>query len=304
MKVHIARQGSIIGCFDFEQIPTLIGTGEVLTTDFWWKSGMDDWKGVSELVPIATDNDPHSEEQPRDEECDWRSPPPHEPDPNGDQPASPDQLNYLSCFVGIKDIPVNLTRYDAQRWIEILMESTEANNPESSDDVLRQYIQTRDAYLRSFSGRTPSGTMHRMIDHHLSVAAEESSANETYMDEGDWLTDDDEDQEDGSLEAAKELMKLRVDHWIWIMKCAHASNRDEVEKIYGMLESQMDMPRALIDSLEKVALNLIEIPGEDQVQEMLSSLDKEHGYWDDEEPDLLIKSFVEAQSSKRQKGEQ
>ena len=93
-------------------------------------------------------------------------------------------------------------------------------------------------------------------------------------------------------------MKVRVDHWLWIMKCANASNREDVVQIYEMMVTQMGMPRDLINSLEKVAKNLAEIPSEEQVYSMLKKLDLEHGYWDDEEPDLLIRRFVESQAGK------
>ena len=60
----------------------------------------------------------------------------------------------------------------------------------------------------------------------------------------------------------------------------------------------MGMPKELINSLEKVAQNLSEIPTEEQFYSMLKKLDLESGYWDDEEPDLLIRRFVESQANK------
>ena len=245
---------------------------------------MMDWKKVGDerptlSLPLPTPLPSELNNQ-QTKTRDWRTPPPHEVDPDGDRPASPDQLNFINCFIGIKEVPAELTKHDAQRWIEILHASPEANQPTSTEDTLEQYVRTRDAYLRSFNGQTPSGSMHRMINYHLSNAEE------------------DEDERETGILLIEELMKVRVDHWLWIMKCANASNRDDVVQIYEMMISQMGMPKELINSLEKVAQNLAEIPTEEQVCSMLKKLDLENGYWDDEEPDLLIRRFVESHANK------
>jgi hypothetical protein len=245
---------------------------------------MKDWKMISDEKPAAPP--PHPPPLPVGPQAqqgkipDWRSPPRHEPDPAGDRPATADQLNFINCFIGIKEVPAGLTKHDAQRWIDILHASPEANQPATTEETIEQYMRTRDAYLRSFNGQTPSGSMHRMISYHSSNAEE------------------DEDERASSNESIEELMKVRVDHWLWIMKCANASNREDVVQIYEMMVTQMGMPRDLINSLEKVAKNLVEIPSEEQVYSMLKKLDLEHGYWDDEEPDLLIRRFVESQAGK------
>lgn len=284
METHIARQGKIIGIYKTQVIPSLLSSGEIIATDHWWQSGMKDWKMIGDekpaVQPPLPPTLPVSPQAQQGKIPDWRSPPYHEPDPAGDMPATADQLNFLNCFIGIKEVPAGLTKHDAKRWIDILHASPEANRPATTEETIEQYVRTRDAYLRSFKGQTPSGSMHRMISYHMSNA------------------EDDEDERESSNESIEELMKVRVDHWLWIMKCANASNREDVIQIYEMMITQMGMPRDLINSLEKVAQNLTEIPSEEQVYSMLKKLDLEYGYWDDEEPDLLIRRFVESQAGK------
>jgi hypothetical protein len=284
METHIARQGMVIGKYNSEDIAGLISSGAILASDHWWQAGMKDWKKVADERPATPPPLPPPLQAATQSQLakspDWRIPPPHEADPAGDKPATADQLNFINCFIGIKEVPAGLTKNDAQRWIDILHASPEANQPASTEETIEQYIRTRDAYLRSFNGQTPSGSMHRMISYHNSNAEE------------------DEDERESSNESIEELMKLRVDHWLWIMKCANASNREDVVQIYEMMVTQMGMPRDLINSLEKVAQNLTDIPSEEQVYSMLKKLDLEHGYWDDEEPDLLIRRFVESQAGK------
>jgi hypothetical protein len=284
METHIARQGKIIGIYKTQDIPGLLSSGEIIATDHWWQSGMKDWKMIGDEKPAEPPPLPPplpaAPQAQQEKTPDWRLPPHHEPDPAGDMPATADQLNFINCFIGIKEVPADLTKHDAQRWIEILHASPEANRPATTEETIEQYMRTRDAYLLSFKGQTPSGSMHRMIGYHLANA------------------EDDEDDREFSEHAIEQLMKMRVDHWLWIMKCANATNREDVLKIYDMMVSQMGMPRELINSLEKVAQNLADIPSEAEVYSMLKKLDSNHGYWDDEEPDLLIRSFVISQAGK------
>lgn len=45
-KVHIAREGKILGSHDEHAIPALIALGEIRRTDHWWRRGMGSWERV------------------------------------------------------------------------------------------------------------------------------------------------------------------------------------------------------------------------------------------------------------------
>jgi len=45
-KVHIARDGKIIGSHDEHAVPALIALGEIRRTDHWWRRGMRVWQVV------------------------------------------------------------------------------------------------------------------------------------------------------------------------------------------------------------------------------------------------------------------
>lgn len=45
-KVHIARDGKIIGSHDEHAVPALVALGEVRRTDHWWRRGMRVWQVV------------------------------------------------------------------------------------------------------------------------------------------------------------------------------------------------------------------------------------------------------------------
>jgi hypothetical protein len=49
-RVHIARSGQEIGQFTVQEIPSLITSGQLMETDFFWRPGMTAWKPVYELV--------------------------------------------------------------------------------------------------------------------------------------------------------------------------------------------------------------------------------------------------------------
>lgn len=49
-RVHIARSGQEIGQFNVQEIPSLIASGQLMETDFFWRPGMTAWKPVYELV--------------------------------------------------------------------------------------------------------------------------------------------------------------------------------------------------------------------------------------------------------------
>ncbi len=49
-RVHIARSGEEIGLFAVQEIPSLITSGQLMETDFFWRSGMTAWKPLYDLV--------------------------------------------------------------------------------------------------------------------------------------------------------------------------------------------------------------------------------------------------------------
>ena len=49
MKLHIARDGEVIGAWTKTELYPLLRTSEVFPSDYYWHEGMSDWKQLGEL---------------------------------------------------------------------------------------------------------------------------------------------------------------------------------------------------------------------------------------------------------------
>jgi len=45
-RIHIARNGSVVGVHEEHEVPALVALGEVRRTDHWWRQGMRGWERV------------------------------------------------------------------------------------------------------------------------------------------------------------------------------------------------------------------------------------------------------------------
>ena len=46
VRIHIARNGSVIGVHEEHAVPALVALGEIRRTDHWWREGMKGWERV------------------------------------------------------------------------------------------------------------------------------------------------------------------------------------------------------------------------------------------------------------------
>ncbi len=52
--IKVSRDGVQLGEYTLVQLPGLVNAGKLKLTDFYWKSGMDEWKPLSEIIEEAT----------------------------------------------------------------------------------------------------------------------------------------------------------------------------------------------------------------------------------------------------------
>lgn len=54
MEVQIARGGEVLGTYPISNIPTLVASGSILTSDHYWHEGMNDWAPVGNTWQTTT----------------------------------------------------------------------------------------------------------------------------------------------------------------------------------------------------------------------------------------------------------
>lgn len=58
MEVQIARGGEVLGTYPITNIPTLVASGSILTSDHYWHEGMNDWAPVGNTWQTTTTQKP------------------------------------------------------------------------------------------------------------------------------------------------------------------------------------------------------------------------------------------------------
>ena len=58
MAIKVARGGKVIGEFEAKEIPWRVQQGVLMETDYYWTTGMSDWKPLTELIqkPAIVEN--------------------------------------------------------------------------------------------------------------------------------------------------------------------------------------------------------------------------------------------------------
>jgi len=54
MAIKVARGGKVIGEFEAKEIPWRVQQGVLMETDYYWTTGMSDWKPLTELIQKPT----------------------------------------------------------------------------------------------------------------------------------------------------------------------------------------------------------------------------------------------------------
>jgi hypothetical protein len=295
MVTHIARLGKIIGQYSPEDLAKGLADGSVKGGDHWWRPGMKDWKLVSSETPLMQ-VEKKAEAPAKQTEADWRTRPKHRASQYGDVPATEKQLALIKN-AGLTDVS-GLTKYDASRWIDLILESEEGVNALNEGQVTameEQRTNNAEAGLSCGGHRTPSGQYRDEIKY------SEKAIEEKIREVQQAVKDDPDDAESelADLETEKkdyqevidQQMEMRVDYWMWVIETAR--NEDEYSGHHELYsEDYLWVEESLAERLSTMARKLASVPGREMVKQTLIKLDTASLTWDDDQPDLLLTKFL------------
>ena len=252
---------------------------------------MKDWKLVSSESPLAQ-VEIKKDAPAKKAEADWRSRPKHRASQYGDVPATEKQLALIKN-AGLTDVD-GLTKYDASRWIDLILECEEGVNALNEGQVTameERRTKNEEAGLGCGGHRTPSGQYRDEIKY-CSNAIEEKvrevqQAVKDDPDEADSQFADLESEKKEYQEAIDQQMEMRVDYWIWVIETA--KNEDEYSGDHELYsEDSLWVEASLAERLSSLARKLASVPSRDRVKQTLIKLDETSLTWDDDQPDLLL----------------
>lgn len=262
--IHIARDGVKIDMQQLAEIIRLFDAGTFKPTDHYWMSGMAEWGSLKDLIaksrtppPLPQDNAPKPA---------WMTPPKHKASIYGEEPATEKQKDFLLCF-GVT-LPADLTKYDASRWLDLLMENKEAIAHKTE-------IEMKNVFERIEKYDQEGKCDHGFKTHSAFYRSEYNA----YMESGD-------------REDAKGAMDSRIDIWHEIIKlCMDCTYADLIFNS-ECFETHMDTLELLYEhaKLFKVC------PTKKQIKDMLKQLDDQSRTWDDDTPELLLRRLLEEQT--------
>jgi hypothetical protein len=291
MITHIARLGKIIGQYSPEDLAKGLADGSVKDGDHWWRPGMKDWKLVSSETPLMQ-VEKKAEAPAKQTEADWRTRPKHRASQYGDVPATEKQLALIKN-AGLTDVS-GLTKYDASRWIDLILGSEEGVNALNEGQVTameEQRTKNAEAGLGCGGHRTPSGQYRDEIKY------SENAIEEKMREVQQAVKDDPDDAESelANLETEKkdyqevidQQMEMRVDYWIWVIETAR--NEDEYSSHHELYsEDYLWVEESLAERLSTMARKLASVPSREMVEQTLIKLDTASLTWDDDQPALLL----------------
>jgi hypothetical protein len=271
-------------------------------------SGMSEWGSLKDLVE-RTNKQSQIAETKKSIPA-WMVPPKHIPSNFGDEPATEKQKDYLLTF-GVT-IPANLTKYDASRWLDLLV-----NNKEVEKYLSELAIQKENAGYWADGHKTLSGKLRSERDLNIKSAEKEfKEAKDEIAElkaEGDMDVSEEKEMMAEALENLKEwdeerdnCNKTRIGYWMWIIKLSKLKG-SEYEKLLedGVGEIMYDdieehegcfgitTEWSLLYSLIDYAKCVKKIPDKRLISEILDLLDSESPTWDDDTPELLLKRLAE-----------
>jgi hypothetical protein len=300
VKTHIARAGKIISELTLEELSEALNNGTLIGSDHWWRPGMKEWKAIQSESPLyGMKTDAGKSE--RDTEATWRNRPNHIPSQFGDEPATEKQLAIIRD-AGLTDI-VGLTKYDASRWIKLILDTDEARsslNEKQLENIIEKQRLNELAGFGCAGFRTPSGQFRKEIKFCLKCIEEKREETRKNIEEEPeskrFYTSALKDDEKDFRDEIKQQMDARVDYWIWVIKCGRAKNSD---KQWEMMTADdawpytyMYVEKGLADHLFSAAKMLPKVPTRKEVLSLLDKLDAASDDWDDTQPDLLLAELI------------
>ena len=314
MKTHIARRGKIIGQFSDDELAKGLSSGSIVGGDDWWRQGMKEWLLVSSNNPLPPET-PKPQSTKSQAEQDWRIRPKHRKSLYGDVPATEKQLALLKQ-AGVTDL-VGLTKYDASRWIDLILGSEEGHRSLAERQFAeRQEREERNkqAGLGCNGHRTPSGQYREDIlssfkaieelraKAQRAIKEEEEGENDPEVKKeilAD-LKEEEKSMRESDLEDIEQAMGNRVDYWIWVITCAKIKDADERFETMRQDEgwsTYIYVEDALVNKLFSLASRLPRIPTKREIKNLLIKLDERSVDWDDTQPDLLLVELLKQVTS-------
>ena len=177
--------------------------------------------------------------------------------------------------------PKELTKYDAIRWLDMLMENPEAKSV--LEDIRTQKMMDKmtkdaDSGFGCDGYRTPSGYYRADMDCCLESAAESRKAMEEEINEAD------------------EYMKVRAEFWESVFKSGNPNipggDEDAMEN-YICEIGQEATDRALLEKLARRAAKVGRIPKRKEIERALALADAVSKTWDDDNPQLFFDKLTE-----------
>jgi len=259
--IHIARDGVKIDMQQLGEIIRLFDAGTFKPTDHYWMSGMAEWGSLRDLIAKSRTPPPLPED--KGPKPAWMSPPKHKASIYGEEPATDKQKDFLLCF-GVT-IPADLTKYDASRWLDLLMENEEAMAHKTE-------IEMQGVFERNEKYDQEGKCDHGFKTHSAYYRSEYNAYKE------------DDDEED-----AKCAMENRIDIWYEIIKLCMDCTYEDLLFNSESFETHMNT----LESLREYAKLFKVCPTKKQIKDMLKQLDDQSPTWDDDTPELLLKRLLE-----------
>lgn len=311
--IHIARSGIVIGKHKPTEVLSLLSSGELKPTDHYWHDGMAGWRLLPEYIEKARVAVQSVQEKPVTPA--WMLPPKHKASQYGEEPASIKQRDLIASF-GIT-LPHYITKFDASRWIDLLMGNDEAFGVKRQLEVKalmeRQDQLLADGYWAN-GFKTLSGYLRAEKDSIM-------ESGEKYV--TDAKAEIYELRNEGKLTDAKEkkLMKKalkeqeilfdearvhqhrRVGYWRWIIRLSRSVGglyekllEDGTSECYqdGKEDDEGFGPTewSLLEKLVQEAKSFRGEPELVLIWDALNELDLGSKTWDDDDPGLLLRRIA------------
>jgi hypothetical protein len=271
--IHISRKGVILGKYAPEEIASMLEGGKIESEDYWWMNGMKEWIQVSKEKPPVSSPPPIEVKWGKE---DWMRRPPVGANRPTSPLASDKQVQLIKTF-GIAP-PADLTKSDASRWIDNLIDNDFAERERTDMQINREMKRAKEGFgCGGF--RTPSGNYRNEMSQYI----EEAETRRQEMQE--------------QLDEAATYMKLRVEFWEAVIKTAlpEAENGDEDALGIFLIEIADELADdKLLTHLVREAAVIGRIPLQSEIEAAIRLADSDSKTWDDDDPELVIKKLLGA----------
>lgn len=311
--IHTARAGVVIGKHKPSEVLSLFASGELKPTDHYWQEGMAGWGLLPEYIEKASVEVPLVQEKPATPS--WMLPPKHKASQYGEEPASIKQRDLIASF-GIT-LPHYITKFDASRWIDLLMANDEAVGVKRqlevkalmerqdqlwADGYWANGYKTLSGYIRAEKDSIMESGEQFVADAKVEISELRNEGKLTEAKEKKLMTKALKEQET-LFDEARVHQHRRVGYWRWIIRLSRFSGglyeklldegasegyRDGKEDEEGFGPTEWSL-------LEKLVQEAKSFRGEPElvlIWDALNELDRGSKTWDDDDPGLLLRRIA------------